>query len=53
MDSDHYYCDLLYFNTGKRWRCEDITISEFSGYPDSVYDELSHEDIHKKKYIFI
>ena len=52
MDIGHYYCDVLDYNTVTRWWYEDENISEFSGYPDSVYDEISNEDSHNKKYIW-
>ena len=48
MDSDHYYCYVLYYNTGIWWRCDDDNILELSGYTDNVYYESSHEDIDKK-----
>ena len=46
--SGHYYCDLLGYSTGTWCRYDYDSISEFSGYPDSVYGDLSHADIHKK-----
>ena len=44
MDSGNYYCDVLYYNIGTWWICDDYRILNFRGYPDNVYDELSHEN---------
>ena len=38
MDSGHYVCDVLYYNTGTYWNFDDNTINNYSGYPDNVYD---------------
>ena len=35
------------YNTGTWWRCDDDTITNYSGYPDNVYDDLLHENEHK------
>ena len=50
MDSVNYYCDALDYKTGTWWICDYGTILEFSGYPDSVYDELLHEDMRKRDF---
>ena len=42
MDKGHYICDVLYYNTGKWWNCDDTTINKYSGYPKNVYDDLSN-----------
>ena len=53
MDSVHYYCVFWGFNTRTWQRCDDDTISEFRGYPGSVYNESSQEDLYKKEeYIY-
>ena len=41
MNSGHYICDVLYYNTGTWWNCDDGTITKYSGYPDNVYDNSS------------
>ena len=38
MDSYHYICDILYYNTGTWWIFDDGTIIIYSGYPDNSYD---------------
>ena len=35
-----YLCDVLDYNTGTWWNCVDDTITQYPGYPMSVYDEL-------------
>ena len=45
MGSGHCYCDILDYNTGTWWICDDDNISEFRGYPCNVYDELSHKNV--------
>ena len=42
MDSGHYICDVLYYNTGTWWGCDDDIITNFSRYPENFYDDLSH-----------
>ena len=44
MDSGHYVCDILDYNTGTWWRCDDEIITNYSGYPENVYYDLSHEN---------
>ena len=41
MDKGHYFCDVLDYNTGTWWNCDDATITQYSGYPMNVYDNLS------------
>ena len=31
MDSINYYCDILDYNTGTWWRCDDKRIIDFRG----------------------
>ena len=40
MDKGHYVCYVLDYNTGTWWNCDDDTITQYPGYPISVYDEL-------------
>ena len=42
MSSGHTYVGVLDYNTGTLWRCDDEKKSELRGYPDNVYDKLSH-----------
>ena len=42
MDSVHYICDLLDYNTGTWWNCDNYTINNYSGYPENFYDNLSN-----------
>ena len=44
IDSGNSYWYVLDYNTGTWWICEDETITNFGGYPENVYDELSHEN---------
>ena len=48
-DSGQYYCDVLDYNKGTWWRCDDDKISKFIGYPDNVYDEFLHENGEKNR----
>ena len=41
MDQGHYVCDVLDYNTGTWWNCDDEIITEYPGYPMNVYNELS------------
>ena len=48
MDSGHYACDILDYNTGTWWNCDDDTITKYSGYPKNLYGNLSKENEQKK-----
>ena len=48
MDIGHYLCNVLNYNIVTRWEFDDDIITNFSGYPENFYDDLSHES---KKYI--
>ena len=48
MDSGHYLCDILDYNTGTWWNCDDETITNYSGYPEYVYGNLSNKNEQKK-----
>ena len=39
MDKGHYVCDVLDYNTGTWWNCDDDTINKYRGYPMNVYDD--------------
>ena len=41
MDKGHYVCDVLDYNTGIWWNCDDETITQYPGYPMNVYNDLS------------
>ena len=41
MDKGHYVCDVLDYNTGTMWSCDDYIITQYLGYPMNVYDDLS------------
>ena len=49
MDSGHYVCDLLDYNTGTWWNCCDDTITKYEVYPNNVYDNLSIDNEQKKR----
>ena len=36
----HYVFDVLDYNTGAWWNCDDDTITQYPGYPMNIYDEL-------------
>ena len=40
MDKGNYVCDVLDYNTGEWWNCDDDTITQYPEYPMNVYDEL-------------
>ena len=40
MDSGNYVCDILDYNTGTWCNFYQDTITNYSGYPDNVYDIL-------------
>ena len=42
MDSGHYVCDILDYSTGTWWNCDDGKITNYSGYTESVYDNVSN-----------
>ena len=44
VDSGHYVCDVLNYNTGTWWNYDDDTRTKYSGYPKNVYDTLSKEN---------
>ena len=44
MDSSHYIWNVLYYNTGTWWRCDNKKITNYSGYIENVYNDFSHEN---------
>ena len=44
MDSGHYLCGVLDYNTVTWWNCDYKTITNYSGYPENVYNNLSNEN---------
>ena len=48
MDKGHYFCDVLDYNTGTWCNFDDVTITKYSGYPKSVYDNLSIDKNRKR-----
>ena len=53
MYAGHYYYYELDYTTVTWWECDDDNILKFSGYPDNIYDELSHEDIYQYKKVLM
>ena len=45
MDQRHQVCDILYYNTGTWWNCDDEKITQYPGYPMNVYNDLSSDKI--------
>ena len=43
MEQGHYVCDVLYYNTGAWWYCNDEIVTEYPGYSMNVYNELSSD----------
>ena len=41
MDKGHYVCDVLLYNTGACWNCDDETITQYPGHLSNVYNDLS------------
>ena len=49
MDQGHYVCDLLYYNTGTWWNCDDGKVTQYPGYPMNVYNDLSSDKEQKNE----
>ena len=45
MDQGQYVCDVLYYNIGTWWNCDDEKITQYPGYPMNVYNDLSSDKI--------
>ena len=43
MDQGHYVCDVLEYNTGTWWNCDDEKVTQYPGYPMNVYNDLSSD----------
>ena len=43
----HYVCDLLYYRTGTWRNCDYDTVTNYSGYLENVYADLSNENKQK------
>ena len=48
MDSGHYVCDVLDYNTGTWYNFDDGIIIHYSVYSENVYDNLSNENEPKR-----
>ena len=42
MDSGQYVCDVLDYNKGTWWNCDDDKITNYSGYPENICNDLSN-----------
>ena len=49
MNKGHYVCDVLDYNTGTRWNCDDETITQYPGCTMNVYNDLSVDKKTKKR----
>ena len=47
LDQGHYECDVLDYNTGTWWKCDDEIVTKYPGYPMNVYNEVSSDKKHK------
>ena len=43
MDQGHYVFDVLDYNTGTWWNCDDEKVTQHPGYPMNVYNDLSSD----------
>ena len=48
MDKCHYVFDVLDYNIGTLWNCDDETITKYPGYPTNVYNDLLSDKKQKK-----
>ena len=53
MDSGHYICDVVDYNTGTWCNCDDDTITKYSRYLNNLYDNLSKDNEQKKGEILL
>ena len=51
IDMGHCVCDVLYYNTGTWWNCDDYTITQYPVNTLNVYDDLSIDKKIKTKRI--
>ena len=52
MDSGHYVCDVLDYNTGTWCKCDYDIIPNYSGYPENLYNDLSKMNQKKEKHYY-
>ena len=53
MDKGHYVCDVLDYNTGTWWNCDDEKVTQYPGNPMNLYNDLSSDKLiiwKKKRY---
>ena len=43
MDQGHYVRDVLEYNTGTWWNCDDEIVTQYPGYPMNVYNDVSSD----------
>ena len=48
LDQVRYICDVLDYNTGTWWKCDDEIVTKYPGYPMNVYNEVSSDKKRKK-----
>ena len=48
LDQGHYICDVLDYNTGTWWKCDDEIVTKYPGYPMNVCIEVSSDKKQKK-----
>ena len=48
MDSGHYVSYVFYYEKETWWRRDNYIIPNHSGYPENIYDDLSHENKQKR-----
>ena len=42
LDQGHYVCDVLDYNNGTWWKCDDEIVTKYPRYPMNVYNEVSN-----------
>ena len=53
MDKGHYICYVLYHSKVTWWNCDDTKITQYSGYPMNIYNNLSIDNEQKKGNVVI
>ena len=43
MDQVHYVCDVLDYNTGTWWNCDDEKVTQYPRYAMNVYNDVSSD----------
>ena len=41
LDQGQYICDVLDYNTGTWWKCDDEIVTKYPRYPINVYNKVS------------